>query len=93
MVLSPFTVRTDKDNGYGATNSISGSRVDTAIKDLPLPMQVITSEFIKDTGATDLRKSLSYVSGISLQTQNDLENNGGIGGIQRGAYGPGHPIG
>ncbi len=89
VVLSPFTVRTDKDNGYGATNSISGSRVDTAIKDLPLPMQVITSEFIKDTGATDLRKSLSYVSGISLQTQNDLENNGGVGGIQRGAYGPG----
>ncbi len=87
--LSPFTVTTDKDRGYAATNAISGSRVDTAIKDLPVPMQVITSEFIKDTGATDLRKSLGYVAGISLQTQNDLENNGGIGGIQRGAYGPG----
>ena len=89
VVLSPFTVTTDKDKGYRATNSISGSRVDTAIKDLPIGMQVITSEFIKDTGATDLRKSLSYVSGIELQSQNDLENNGGIGGIQRGAYGPG----
>ena len=89
VVLSPFTVSTEKDKGYAATNAISGSRVDTAIKDLPIPMQVITSEFITDTGATDLRKSLSYVSGISLQTQNDLENKGGIGGIQRGAYGPG----
>ncbi|MDB6165612.1 MAG: fhuA 8, partial [Lacunisphaera sp.] len=89
VVLSPFTVTTNKDRGYAATNAISGSRVDTAIKDLPIPMQVITSEFIRDTGATDLRKSLSYVSGISLQTQNDLENNGGIGGVQRGAYGPG----
>jgi iron complex outermembrane receptor protein len=87
--LSPFTVKTDKDRGYAATNAISGSRVDTPIKDLPVPMQVITSEFIKDTGATDLRQSLGYVAGISLQTQNDLENNGGIGGIQRGAYGPG----
>ncbi|HVU23774.1 MAG TPA: TonB-dependent receptor plug domain-containing protein [Opitutus sp.] len=89
VVLSPFTVTTAKDNGYAATNSISGSRVDTAIKDLPVPMQVITSDFIKDTGATDLRRSLAYVSGIELQSQNDLENNGGIGGIQRGAYGPG----
>lgn len=26
LVLSPFTVTTDKDSGYGATNSISGSR-------------------------------------------------------------------
>ena len=89
VVLSPFTVTTNKDRGYAATNAISGSRVDTAIKDLPIPMQVVTSEFIRDTGATDLRKSLSYVSGIELQSQNDLENNGGIGGVQRGAYGPG----
>ncbi|SDS45548.1 TonB-dependent receptor plug domain-containing protein [Opitutus sp. GAS368] len=89
VVLSPFTVTTDKDRGYAATNAISGSRVDSPIKDLPIPMQVITSEFINDIGATDLRKSLSYASSISLQTQNDLENKGGIGGIQNSAYGPG----
>ncbi len=89
IALNPFTVSTDKDTGYRATNSISGSRVDTAIKDLPIGMQIITGEFIKDTGATDLRKALAYSSGIGLQSQNDLENNGGIGGIQKGAYGPG----
>lgn len=87
--LSPFTVNTEKDRGYAATNVISGSRVDTPIKDIPLPIQVITSEFIRDTGATDLRKSLSYASSITLQSQNDLENKGGIGGIQDSAYGPG----
>jgi len=89
LVLSPFTVTTDKDRGYAATNAISGSRVNSAIKDLPIPMQVITSEFIEDIGATDLRKALSYSSSISLQTQNDLENKGGIGGVQSSAYGPG----
>lgn len=89
LVLSPFTVTTDKDRGYAATNAISGSRVNSAIKDLPIPMQVITSEFIEDIGATDLRKALSYSSSISLQTQNDLENKGGVGGVQSGAYGPG----
>jgi outer membrane receptor protein involved in Fe transport len=86
LVLSPFTVTTDKDNGYGATNSISGSRVNTPIKDLPIPIQVITSDFINDIGATNLRDSLAYVSGISIQSQNDLENTGGTFGS---AYGPG----
>src|SRR5690606_32943366 len=86
VVLSPFAVVTDKDNGYGATNAISGSRVNTAIKDIPLPIQVITNDFINDIGATDLRRSLAYVSGIGLQSQNDLENNGGTFGS---AYGPG----
>ncbi|MFT3829364.1 MAG: TonB-dependent receptor plug domain-containing protein [Opitutaceae bacterium] len=89
VVLSPFVISTKDDRGYAATNVISGSRVSIAIKDLPLPMQVITSEFINDIGATDLRKSLSYSAGISLKTQNDMENTGGVGGIQMSPYGPG----
>lgn len=84
--LSPFVVSTDKDKGYLATNVISGSRVDTAIKDIPLTINVITSEFISDIGATDLREALSYTSGVMLQTQNDLENTAGTYG---NAYGPG----
>jgi outer membrane receptor protein involved in Fe transport len=71
IVLSPFTVTTDKDKGYRATNSISGTRLNTAIKDLPMPMEVITEQFLRDTGSTDLRQSLRYSSGILLQTQND----------------------
>jgi iron complex outermembrane receptor protein len=86
VVLSPFEVRTEKDRGYAATNQISGSRVSTAIKDLPIPIDVVTSQLISDIGATDLRKSLSYTSGILLMTQNDLENTGGTYGS---AYGPG----
>lgn len=86
VVLSPFTVSTEKDRGYAATNAISGSRVNTAIKDLPIPVQVITSEFIDDIGATNLRDSLGYVAGIELKSQNDLENQGAAYGS---VYGPG----
>ncbi|MBI2497600.1 MAG: TonB-dependent receptor plug domain-containing protein, partial [Opitutae bacterium] len=71
VVLSPFKVTTEKDRGYRATNSISGSRLDTAIKDLPMPIEVITVEFLRDTGSRDLRESLRYSSGVLLQTQND----------------------
>jgi outer membrane receptor protein involved in Fe transport len=71
VVLSPFNVDASKDRGYRATNSISGTRLNTAIKDLPMPIEVITAEFLRDTGSTDLRQSLRYSSGVLLQTQND----------------------
>jgi hypothetical protein len=52
VVLNPFQVTTEKDRGYRATNSISGTRLDTAIKELPMPIEVITEEFLRDTGST-----------------------------------------
>jgi outer membrane receptor protein involved in Fe transport len=92
VTLDPFTVTTSKDKGYAATNEISGSRVDTAIKDIPIPIEVITSEFISDIGATDLRGSLLY-SGVMLNTQNDLENSGGTYGSPYGPGGVNNPQG
>ncbi len=82
-VLSPFKVTTAQDKGYRATNSISGTRLDTPIKDLPMPIEVITEDFLKDTGSTDLRQSLRYSSGIILQSQNDQGSNAfyGAGGV------------
>ncbi len=71
VLLSPFQVDVSRDRGYRATNSISGTRLNTAIKDLPMPIEVVTEEFLRDTGSTDLRQSLRYSSGILLQTQND----------------------
>ena len=71
FTLSPFEVSTSGDRGYYASNAISGSRIDVPIQDIPLTIEVVTSEFIEDTGATDLRESLRYSAGILLQTQND----------------------
>ncbi len=72
VLMSPFEVNTEQDRGYRATNSISGTRLNTAIKDLPMPIEVVTAEFLRDTGSTNLRESLRYSSGILLQTQNDF---------------------
>ncbi len=70
--LSPFTVDTTQDKGYRATNSISGTRLNTPIKDVPIPIEIITSEFIRDTGAVDLREALQYSAGVILQSQGDF---------------------
>src|ERR1017187_2785531 len=93
VVLDPFTVSTSQDKGYAATNEISGSRVDTPIKDIPISIDVITSQFISDIGATDLRSALAYQAGIMTTTQNDLENTGGTLGGPYGQGGVNNPQG
>ncbi|MGC9450414.1 MAG: TonB-dependent siderophore receptor [Oceanipulchritudo sp.] len=77
--LSPFEVSTSGDKGYYASNTISGSRISVPIQEIPLTIEVVTSEFIEDTGATDLRDSLRYSAGVLLQSQNDAY--GSIGDI------------
>jgi iron complex outermembrane recepter protein len=71
VVLSPFTVSADRDKGYKATNSAAGTRLSTAIKSVPMSIEVITNEFMRDTGSTSLRESLRYSSGIVLSSQQD----------------------
>jgi iron complex outermembrane recepter protein len=74
FTLSPFEVSTEGDSLYLATNATSGTRLNMAIKDLPMPLSVITSEFITDTGAVDFKEALAYSAGVSLES---FESGGG----------------
>src|SRR5262245_46397612 len=58
--LSPFVVSSDKDLGYLAGNSLSGSRMDLKLKDTAASISVLTEEFIRDIGATNLTEIVSY---------------------------------
>lgn len=72
--LSVFRVDASRDRGYRATNSISGTSLNTAIQDLPMPLEVITSEFVADLGATDFEEALAYTAGVF--TDQDTESSG-----------------
>ncbi len=65
-LLSPFTVDASGDQGYLSTNSTSGTSLNTLIKDIPMAIEVINSEFLEDTGATDFDEALRYSSGVFL---------------------------
>lgn len=81
VVLNPFVVDATRDQGYRATNTISGTRLNTPIKNVPVPIEVITEDFIRDIGATNLREALQYSSGIILESQSDfLTPRSGFGG-------------
>lgn len=63
--LSVFTVSTTKDDGYTATNSISGTKLDTPIKDIPISIQVVTEELIRDLQAVTIEDATRYATGVS----------------------------
>lgn len=65
--LSPFVVETDTQDGYLATNSNSGTRLSQAIKDLPIPVEVITGEFIEDIGALNVKEALQFSAGLETE--------------------------
>ncbi|MEX0324021.1 MAG: TonB-dependent siderophore receptor [Puniceicoccaceae bacterium] len=62
--LSPFEVLSSEQEGYRATNSLSATRINTAVRDLPFNLEVVTEAFIDDIAAFDLQESLKYQSGV-----------------------------
>ncbi|MEO6874676.1 MAG: TonB-dependent receptor [Opitutaceae bacterium] len=62
--LSPFEVSGHGDKGYLAANSVSASRINTPIKDLPFAISAFTTQFIHDIGAEKLLDIVSYSPGV-----------------------------
>ncbi|MDP0499858.1 MAG: TonB-dependent receptor [Verrucomicrobiota bacterium JB022] len=64
--LSPFTVTVAEDELY-ATNVLSGTRFNTNMLELPKAVDVLTSEFIRDTDSTELADVIEYSPSVSRQ--------------------------
>ena len=58
--LSPFTIQEDEAVGYQALSTLAGTRIKTDLRDVGASIQVITEQFLEDTGATDGATLLSY---------------------------------
>ncbi|MDR2674054.1 MAG: TonB-dependent receptor [Opitutaceae bacterium] len=54
VMLSPFVVTTDRDEGFVAAASLAGGRLGGDLKDTPVAYSVLTREFIEALGLTDL---------------------------------------
>lgn len=61
--LSPFTVQSG-ENTYTVANAMTGTRINTPLVDAPFAVQVVTDQFIRDTGAGSLNEALRYVSSV-----------------------------
>lgn len=89
IVLSPFVVSTNSEEGYYSPQALSGTRTRTALIDLPLNLTVFNENFINDIGARDLVDIVSFSSGVSGggTAGSDLSNGDTLGFILRGQGG------
>ncbi len=79
IVLSPFVVSAEEDAGnYQATSTLAGSRVRTELKDVASSLSVVTSEFLRDTGATNNESLLQYTT--NTEVGGLYGNYAGVGG-------------
>ncbi|HEU5080954.1 MAG TPA: TonB-dependent receptor plug domain-containing protein [Opitutaceae bacterium] len=63
--LSPFNVNTEKDRGFMAVNAGTATKLGVDMKDLAAPYSVMTGEFIKTMGITDIRSAVYWSTGGS----------------------------
>jgi len=76
--LSPFVTSVGSEQGYVATSSLAGSRVNTPLKDIAAQIDVMTLEFINDIGATTIEESVAFSTNNNNITDQNTGPNGGI---------------
>ncbi len=69
--LSPFVVDASGDDGYRATATTAGSRLNTQLKDVAASVTVLTEAFLDDLGAIDLAEGLQMVAGAETWETTD----------------------
>ncbi|MEO5960262.1 MAG: TonB-dependent receptor plug domain-containing protein, partial [Opitutaceae bacterium] len=60
VTLSPFEVVADEDNGYLATSTLSGTRMNSKLEDLAASIAVVTKQQMLDTASTDISDIFMY---------------------------------
>jgi outer membrane receptor protein involved in Fe transport len=82
VVMDTFTVNTDKDNGYIATDSLAGGRQAAPIRVTPAPMSSLTGAFLDDLSLTNVNDVLKW----SLNTVTASDRSGMSGGSGGGVF-------
>lgn len=73
--LPAFTVSSAMDKGYRAGNSVSATRVDTPIENLPFAVSAFTEQFISDVGARDLIDIARFSPGVTMAGRDFVAGN------------------
>ncbi|HWL16517.1 MAG TPA: TonB-dependent receptor plug domain-containing protein, partial [Opitutus sp.] len=66
LLLSPFVVSAEQDNGYIATDSLAGTRLRTPLKDIAASISVVTKDLLEDLGVNDTAGLLVYTTGTEV---------------------------
>lgn len=75
--MSRFTVDTSADSGYQATETISGTRTGTSLRNISSVVSPLTMDFFQDIDVTNLQDAILFVPGTDEDPRayNSLSNN------------------
>ncbi len=76
--VSPFDVSMNLDKGYRASNSVTGSRFDAPIRDLPFAIQAFNESFIEDQRPLDIFDVARYSPGVTYRSNDFNEGNANL---------------
>jgi hypothetical protein len=66
VTLSPFEVSASQVEGYAATTSLAGNRLNTDLRDVGSAISVVTAQFLRDIGATSNETLLQYTTNTEV---------------------------
>lgn len=62
VTLSPFIVSTELETGWSANDTLSATRTKQALKDVPVSIDAITSDFLEDLGLFSVDEVANFVA-------------------------------
>ncbi len=66
IVLSPFEVSAEEEQGYAAATTLAGNRLNTELRDIGNAVTVVTKQFLDDIAAVDNESLLQYTVGTEV---------------------------
>lgn len=79
VTLSPFIISTERDTGWTATDTLSATRTKQALKDVPVSIDALTSDFLDDLGLFTVDEATNFIA--NAYAPPTLENDSQSGAI------------
>jgi outer membrane receptor protein involved in Fe transport len=73
--LSPFIVETERETGWSANDTLSASRTRQALKDVPVNIDAITTDFMEDLGLFTADDVTRFVANVYAAPHMENDNN------------------
>lgn len=70
--------------GYVATTTMSGTKTDTPITEIPNSIYVVTKQLMQDQQPQNIAEALRYTPGVYSESLGNYQNGGGIAGSAQG---------
>jgi len=75
--LSPFIIATERETGWSANDTLTGTHTKQALKDLPVNIDAVTSDFMEDLGLFTADETAQFVANVFALPAMENDNQGG----------------